>query len=893
MNGYQKGPFEAFLGIPYAEPPVGPRRFRSPKIKARWFNTYDATKFKSDCIQKNYLSHNPTVFGEEDCLYLNIYRPKVRFRRLPVMIYIHGGGFFSGSAGPLKTGPEYIMDSQSVILVTMSYRLGALGFMSTGDDNMPGNFGLKDQNLVFKWVRRNIVSFDGNNKKVTIFGHGAGAVATHMHLINPYSKNLFHRVISMSGTANVPFAITTNPLEQARETAKLCAIPNADTLSTAKLTEALRNVNATTLINAGDGLKHWDGQPLTVYRPVVEPRSPDAVIPADPEKLMKRKNFQKRPWLLGTVPQEGAPHLPVVYLCLCLVALSAADNFEFLVVCPPKATCIRGFHMYNYDTEFEAFMGMPYALAPIGELRFRDPIKMVKLPFIIDGTRTKPDCIQRNYFLNKQSQRIFGEEDCLYLNIYRPARRAEILPVMVYIHGGGFNSGSSNYLYTGPEYIMATRSVILVTVSYRLGALGFLSTGDSSIPGNFGLKDQHMALKWVQENIGDFGGDKNKVTLFGHGAGAIATHLPLMNPNSNGLFHRVITMSGTANSPYAIDRNPLDKARKTAVFCNIQSVDHISTTKLSKALRKVNAAQLVKAEDSVKRWVGDPDSYYRPVIEPPGANAFLTQDPEELIRSVNYTKLPWLLGTVPEDGAEYVINIMENSSVLQNFNAEFHYNLLELIQFPNRFNATQKDEKLIQLVNDYFGGTKELHDGSLRGFLNLITERAFKHPLYNVIRYYLRNVDTDKHPFYMYSFNYKGRFSYASLYAKHITRNYGVVHGDDLLYVFRSPIYFHDFNRNSTEAAVAQLFVNYLVIFAKYGKPLNFPPLESCYTSVLHSRPEGICDYHEFFNAKHNFEHVRVNSTYPTQRVRYWLDLLEESRKSALGNPFYGTYTSG
>ncbi|KRF97975.1 uncharacterized protein Dwil_GK27634 [Drosophila willistoni] len=286
------------------------------------------------------------------------------------------------------------------------------------------------------------------------------------------------------------------------------------------------------------------------------------------------------------------PYLPVVYLSLCLVFVSATDDNELLVVCPPKSTCIRGVFRHTYNTEFEAFMGMPYALAPLGELRFR-------------------------------------------------------------IYGGGFNSGSASYLYTGPEYFMATQSVILVTVSYRLGALGFLSTGDNSISGNFGLKDQHMALKWVQENIADFGGDKDKVTLFGHGAGAIATHLHLMNPNSEGLFHRVISMSGTANSPYAIERNPLEKARNTAFYCNIENVDHISTTKLSKALRKVNALKLVEAEDYVKRWVGDPNTYYRPVIEPPGKNAFLTQDPEELIRTVNYTKLPWLLGTVPEDGAKY------------------------------------------------------------------------------------------------------------------------------------------------------------------------------------------------------------------------------------------------
>ncbi|EDW74338.2 uncharacterized protein Dwil_GK21858, partial [Drosophila willistoni] len=696
MSGYQKGPFEAFMGIPYAEPPVGALRFRNPIIKARWFNTYDATQFKPDCIQKNRLVPHPTIFGDEDCLYLNIYRPKVRLRRLPVMIYIHGGGFFSGSAGPLITGPEYIMDTESVILVTMSYRLGALGFMSTGDYNMPGNFGLKDQNLVFKWVRRNIESFDGDNKKVTIFGQSAGAVATHMHLINPYSKNLFHRVISMSGTANAPFAITKNPLEQARETAKLCVIQNADTLSTAKLAEALRNVNIVTLINAGDGLKHWDVDPSSVYRPVVEPPSIDAIIPADPEKMMKSIYFQKRPWLLGTVPQEGAvrainiienpilrqkfnerfqylyqellewpnrftprqakdkteiivdeylddyflmftAHLIVLYLCLYFAFISAAGN-ESLIVCPPKVGCLRGTTMNGYQKgPFEAFMGIPYAEPPLGALRFQSPKIKARWFNTYDATKFKSDCIQKNYL--SPNPMLFGNENCLYLNIYRPKVRLGLLPVMIYIQGWGFFSGSANPKVIGPEYIMDTQSVILVTMSYRLGALGFMSTGDYNMPGNFGLKDQSLVFKWVRHNIESFDGDNKKVTIFGHDAGAVATHMHLINPYSKNLFHRVISMSGTANVPFAITKDPLAQARKTANLCEIPNADTLSTAKLTEALRNVNAKTLIDAG-------GQLPSIYRPVVEPPSIDAIIPAAPEILMKSIYFQKRPWLLGTV-------------------------------------------------------------------------------------------------------------------------------------------------------------------------------------------------------------------------------------------------------
>uniref|UniRef100_B4MQE6 carboxylesterase n=1 Tax=Drosophila willistoni TaxID=7260 RepID=B4MQE6_DROWI len=306
MDGYQTQTFHAFMGIPYAKPPLGPLRFKSPQKKPKWNDIYDATNLKAVCIKKLVIPA-PVIQGEEDCLYLNVYRPSRRHELLPVMVYIHGGGFFSGSAGPAMTGPEYFMDTETVILVTMSYRLGALGFLSTGDINMPGNYGLKDQELALKWVRDNIAYFDGDRNRVTLFGHGAGAVATHLHLLNPYSKHLFHSVITMSGTANVPFGITKNPSAQARQTAELCGIPHAESISLAELTEALREIDVITLINASDGLKEWDVYPLINYRPVVEPPGIlESIVSADPEKLIREAKYEKRPWLLGTVPQEGA-----------------------------------------------------------------------------------------------------------------------------------------------------------------------------------------------------------------------------------------------------------------------------------------------------------------------------------------------------------------------------------------------------------------------------------------------------------------------------------------------------------------------------------------------------------------------------------------------------------
>ncbi|EDW74344.1 uncharacterized protein Dwil_GK21864 [Drosophila willistoni] len=572
------------------------------------------------------------------------------------------------------------------------------------------------------------------------------------------------------------------------------------------------------------------------------------------------------------------------YLCLCLASISVSVfglKLDDLVVCPPNVGCLRGTYMKGYQVEkFQAFMGIPYALPPLGELRFSNPKVMPKLSGIYNASLAKSDCIQKNYLL--PTPIIYGEEDCLYLNVYRPERISKLrLPVMVYIHGGGFFSGSAGPSVTGPEYFMDTGEVIVVTMAYRLGALGFLSTQDANIPGNFGLKDQNLALRWVRNNIAFFGGNPQRVTIFGQSVGGVSTHLHLLSPKSQGLFQAVISMSGTANVPFAVNSKPLEQARKTAEFCQIEGADNLSTAKLARALRNIDVYTLINAGDGLKFWDVDHMTNYRPVIEPVGKEAFLTIHPNKLLAKGGYRKVPWLLGTVPEEGAVRVVNIKENITLREDFNSKFDYLLQELMEWPSEFNAQQLKEKTKILIDEFFGGIHEINDKTVQGFLDLITVRGFKQPLYNAITDYVRSVDTNKYPFYMYSFNYKGPVSYASIYTQaNVTGKYGVVHCDDLIYLFRSPILFPDFAKNSTEAKVIKTFVRYFINFAKFGKPQNVPPLSCCTEEILKSRPEGICDYHEFINNKQNTEgfEIRVNDKFPTNRVKIWSNLLEEMK---------------
>ncbi|KAJ8881681.1 hypothetical protein PR048_018167 [Dryococelus australis] len=207
-----------FHGIPYTNPPVGNLRFAAPQEPASWSGVRQAVKFRRDCFKA------PSI-GSEDCLYINVYTPQVRLllnissivvvfspvrsaavaerldclppikanrskspsrnaSLLPVMVYIHGGAFVSGSA---NTGPGQLMD-HGVVMATISYRLNLFGFMSIEGTDAPGNAGLKDQVAALKLIQKNIEHFGGNPKSITIFGVSAGGASVQYHMLSPMSK---------------------------------------------------------------------------------------------------------------------------------------------------------------------------------------------------------------------------------------------------------------------------------------------------------------------------------------------------------------------------------------------------------------------------------------------------------------------------------------------------------------------------------------------------------------------------------------------------------------------------------------------------------------------------------------------------------------------------------
>jgi para-nitrobenzyl esterase len=199
-TGTTEGKTFAFLGIPYAAPPIGELRLRPPQPHERWSAPLNTTKFASQCPQ--------ATGGNEDCLYLNVWTPHQGGEPLPVMLYIHGGAFQVGSASKPYFDGATLAETGHVVVVTINYRLGALGFLTSpaldaeSHDHISGNYGIEDQQAALRWVRKNIAGFGGNPANITIFGQSAGANSVDYQLTSPDAAHLFTRAIIESPVSN-------------------------------------------------------------------------------------------------------------------------------------------------------------------------------------------------------------------------------------------------------------------------------------------------------------------------------------------------------------------------------------------------------------------------------------------------------------------------------------------------------------------------------------------------------------------------------------------------------------------------------------------------------------------------------------------------------------------
>jgi acetylcholinesterase len=306
--------------------------------------------------------------------------------------------------------------------------------------------------------------------------------------------------------------------------------------------------------------------------------------------------------------------------------------------------------------KYHTFKGIPYAVPPLGELRFQAPRPLEKFPNPVqDCSENGEICFQRD-----MTTAVLGSEDCLSLNVYVPATKNDKYPVMVWIHGGAFMNGSGSSAMYSPEHLVQ-EDVIIVTVNYRLGPLGFLSFPTAGVEGNAGLKDQLLALKWVQQNIAKFKGDPDNVTLFGESAGAGAVHLHLLSENSRRYFHKVICQSGTSTMEWCMQQDATAKARKLAKVCGHEGeANDRELLEFMRALPKEEIAVLqqmqVLTPDERRRGLPMP---FKPVVEPKTQDAVVTERPLDAMKRPNLFDIPVMIGANNAEGIIMLPNVLK------------------------------------------------------------------------------------------------------------------------------------------------------------------------------------------------------------------------------------------
>eukprot|EP00755_Sulcionema_specki_P027449 Sspe_Gene.87785::Locus_59591_Transcript_1_2_Confidence_0.667_Length_767::g.87785::m.87785 len=195
-----------FRGIPYAAPPVGKLRWAPPTAPTPWKTPFNASEDGAGCPQECMLPPMACPPRQsEDCLTLNVFTPlgATKGAGYPVMVWLHGGNFFQGYGGGVLYDGSYIVNRSKVIIVSVTYRLGALGFYAAG--NLKGSYGYQDQQQAMRWVQTNIANFGGDPKQVTLWGQSAGAMSIALHMTDPVSDPLFHAAIMQSEPFSLPF----------------------------------------------------------------------------------------------------------------------------------------------------------------------------------------------------------------------------------------------------------------------------------------------------------------------------------------------------------------------------------------------------------------------------------------------------------------------------------------------------------------------------------------------------------------------------------------------------------------------------------------------------------------------------------------------------------------
>lgn len=450
---------------------------------------------------------------------------------------------------------------------------------------------------------------------------------------------------------------------------------------------------------------------------------------------------------------------------------------------------VRGYLQQVFGVNVATFLGIPFGEPPLGELRYRRPQPVEPWLGIRNATKYGRACPQQREAV------ITGKsEDCLFVNVWSPMTGSSTgNAVMVYIHGGGFRRGSAA---RDAQILAAVNNVTVFSVSYRLGAFGFLFFDALAAPGNVGLLDQRLALKWVKNNAIHFGGDQSRITIFGCSAGSASISYHVLSPLSSGLFHYAVMESGASLSPWAFSPRRLALKRSKQLAKNLNCYSR-NITAMVACMRAVPAEIIAKLQFVKTKSKGIVDFPFVPTVD----NYFLEEKPIRALKAGRFNNLPVLMGSNNDEGVGYATTAFPHlfPMVEELHITKEQYEEAVCKVFPDSMSAVIKNFTAFEYTEWPYNGTT-----NGKGIIAMTGDYNFLCAADNQAVY----LASHEAPVYMYLFTHRSASATRPSW-------YGVPHGTELPYVFGNVLT----SKTATleEKRLSRKMMTYWTNFAKTG----------------------------------------------------------------------------
>ncbi|MBN3309874.1 SASB hydrolase, partial [Amia calva] len=536
----------------------------------------------------------------------------------------------------------------------------------------------------------------------------------------------------------------------------------------------------------------------------------------------------------------------------CLICLPGTEDSPPVLVTKYGQLMGKNVRVKETTRTVSAYLGIPFAEPPLNQLRFAPSQPPKAWTGLRDATVYPPLCLQDLDHAKKLSDLYGGKfpplkssEDCLYLNIYSPVKPGDSarLPVMVWIHGGGYLLGGAS-CYDGSS-LAALGSVVVVAIQYRLGILGFLSTGSGITPENVGMLDQVFALQWIQENIASFGGDPEAVTIFGESAGGMSVFFHMLSPKSSGLFHRAICQSGVGLFPMFWLRNPKPAAQVIARSAGCFTDDSAA---LLDCFRNKTSEEIVAASATMGELL----------LMPSLDGEFIPKNPEELLQEMAFNNVPYIIGMNNHEFGwmlPFMFPPRWDSGMTRETTSMILSSILKKADLPTF---------ALEIINDEYFGDMEDPIEIRQTFVELLSDMLLGFPAIKTTRYH----SDAGFPVYFYEFQHR-----PSVYRESRPEFVKADHFDEVGFVFGAPFWTEDIqilNKSTAEEReLSRTMIKYWTNFAKNGNPNG----------------DGLLDWPTYTSTEEYMQfnlNLTLNSTLKKHRLRFWTEVFPKKIEAGM-----------